>query len=380
MNYIRPRIDLLNDYKSDEIRNAEERMEYKADHVKHVFHLYGIDIAVKEIVNREYGLCFRVEVEPGTAIKKIKELKLDLEVALAGYIEIVPDKDLCWTYYIIRKNDKRDFVGLKKIINSESFQNNESPLAIAAGIDMRGKEIVLDLLQDSHLLITGTTGSGKSVFIDDIILSVIYHTAPEDLKLILMDTKSVDLNVYEGIPHLLLPVIKTQKKALDIFLWLEDEMQKRLSLFASESVKNIDDYNEAILAKGKSKLNRILLIIDEYSDMINSAPDELNTVIERCVRLGRTVGVHLILATQLAVNSVVTPQIKANLNCRVSFTLFDKREEQVLNQYSGKAKLLGEGDMIISGSMAVPDIHGQAAYVSLKEISSIVEAVKNNIN
>lgn len=227
-------------------------------------------------------------------------------------------------------------------------------------------------------MVAGTTGSGKSIFIDDIILSILFNASPEEVRLLLIDPKYVELMAYNGIPHLLGPVIKDADEALNSFLWIEDEIMRRYDSFSKKDAKNIEAYNAIVSKVNEVQLPRILIIIDEYMDLILTSPAETNQVIDRITRLGRAAGIHLLLATQLPIAKIVTPQIKANIPCRASFTVVDGRESRIILNATGAERLLGSGDMIFSQSDSDRAIHAQAAYVSDTELWNVVDFVKDN--
>ncbi|MBQ6407074.1 MAG: DNA translocase FtsK, partial [Butyrivibrio sp.] len=267
---------------------------------------------------------------------------------------------------------------LRDIMETEEFKNAGCEIPIAAGMDVLGKPFVFDLVEAPHLLVAGTTGSGKSVFLNDIILSILYTKTPREVQLVMIDPKMVELGAYRGIPHLYMPIINDSYKALSAMETVDKEMMRRYELFSSLGVKTIDDYNKQVAEE--AKLPRIVIIIDEYMEMMYSAPDNLESLVERISRLARAAGVHLVMATQRPSSDVITPNIKANLPCRASFTVIDWRESKTILDRTGAERLLGNGDMLFSTSGASVPIHAQAAYVDYDEVDQVIDALKQSGN
>lgn len=318
------------------------------------------------------ALTFEIQPALGVSVKNINRLKADIELRLKASIEIIGNAAGKDTIAVAVKNSERPVIGLRTLLEAEQFKKS-SVLTIAVGMDIFGEAVYKNLTEMPHLLIAGTTGAGKSVFIDDILLSILSKANPEEVKLLLIDPKLVELMPYNGIPHLIAPVISDADNTLEWFLWLEDEMQTRYQKFADKHVKNIEDYNNI----AEKKYAKIVVVIDEYSDLMADSPKELNQVIDRIARLGRAAGVHLILATQLPVASIVTPQIKANIPCRASFTVIDSRESHAILDRTGAERLLGSGDMIFSPGDNSQQRHVQAAFVSEDEVHNVIEYIKS---
>ena len=375
-NYDYPPIDLLNEYSTDELFMNEDRVRGLGEALERTIREFKVDASVVNSRSTSLAITFTVRPGIGVSVKEFNKLKNDIELHLGSEIEINTVGEERGTIEIIVKNTQRPLIGLRSIIDTSDFWDDDSCMTIAAGVDIQGNPLYIDLSTAPHMLIAGSTGSGKSIYIDDILISLLYRAQPSELRLILMDPKRVELNPYNGLPHLLNPVISNAKESLDAFSWVEDEMIRRYDAFSQIGVKTIDEYNAKI--SGGSFIPRLLVIIDEYMDLMTDAPKEINMLIDRAARLGRAAGIHLILATQLPIAKVVTPQIKANIPCRTSFTVVDGRESKVILDKTGAERLLGSGDMIFSRTDNTGFVHGQAAYVSESELKSVVDFIKRH--
>jgi len=376
-NYVAPPISLLRDYSPDSIFTDADRIRRLADILQRTCDSFNIAAKVTDVKATSLAITFTLSLAPGVSVKSITKLKADFELHLASEIEFNGYGEGRNSIQILAKNMNRPMIGLKSVIESNNYKESESPLTVAAGVDVQGNPFIIDIAQAPHMLIAGTTGSGKSVFIDDILISILYKARPEDVRLLLIDPKIVELNPYNDIPHLLSPVISSPDESLNSFMWVEDEMLRRYDIFSSVNVKHIDVYNSYAEKNGLERLPRILIIVDEFTDLMLESPKETNEVIDRIARLGRAAGVHLILATQLPVAKIVTPQIKANIPCRASFTVVDGRESRIILDKTGAERLLGNGDMIYSQSDHEGSVHAQAAYVSDTELWDIVNYIKS---
>ena len=377
-SYVPPSPNQLNNYSPDEIFMNPQRAKETALIIQSKCKEFGISATVVDINITSLALTFALMLGEKVSVKSTKGLKLDFEVALGSEIEMDVASDDTNLVHISVKNMRRPMIGLKSVVESTEFKESSSPLSVAAGIGVNGNPLVIDIAKAPHILIAGTTGSGKSVFIDDILLSILFHATPDEVRLLLIDPKLIELMPYNGIPHLLSPVLQSTEESLDAFLWIEDEMMRRYDSFSKESVKDIDTYNLRMQEKDEKKLPRILIVIDEYMDLMMGSPKEINELIDRIARLGRAAGIHIILATQLPVAKIVTPQIKANIPCRASFTVVDGRESRIILDKTGAERLLGNGDMIFSASDSMGAVHAQAAYVSDLELKNIVKYVVDN--
>lgn len=318
---------------------------------------------------------YEVSPKPGTKVSKIVNLSDDLALSLAARsirIEApVPGKSVIG---IEVPNDKPQVVGLKEVITSEEFLNNPSSLAVGLGKEISGKPLIADLAKMPHLLVAGATGSGKSVCINTIITSLLYKSSPEEVKLLLIDPKVVELAHYNGIPHLLSPVVTDPKKASNALNWAVNEMNKRYQLFAENGVKDITGYNK----KCEDKMYKIVIIIDELADLMMACGNEVEDYICRLAQMARAAGMHLIIATQRPSVDVITGIIKANIPSRIAFAVSSQVDSRTILDQVGAEKLLGKGDMLFYPSGAPKPVRVQGAFVSDEEVEKIVSFVKSN--
>ena len=276
-------------------------------------------------------------------------------------------------------NKENEVVHLRDIIDTEEFYEHSSKLAFALGKDVGGKEIITDIAKMPHVLIAGSTGSGKSVCINTLITSIIYKAKPSEVKLVMVDPKVVELSVYNGIPHLLIPVVTDPKKAAGALSWAVQEMVNRYSLFANKGVRDIKGYNEAISKEGGIELlPQIVIIIDELADLMMCSPKDVEDAICRLAQMARAAGMHLVIATQRPSVDVITGIIKANIPSRISFAVSSQVDSRTILDMVGAEKLLGKGDMLFYPSGAPKPVRVQGAFVSDKEVEKIVDFVKAN--
>ena len=276
-------------------------------------------------------------------------------------------------------NKENQAVMLRDIIQSQEFQTAKSKLSFAVGKDIAGKPVVADIAKMPHILIAGATGSGKSVCINTLIVSILYKASPEDVKLIMIDPKVVELSVYNGIPHLFIPVVTDPKKAAGALNWAVTEMMNRYNIFAEFSVRNLQEYNRKVenmrIPEGEErppKLPQIVIIVDELADLMMVAPGEVEDAICRLAQLARAAGIHLIIATQRPSVNVITGLIKANMPSRVAFAVSSGTDSRTILDRNGAEKLLGKGDMLFYPQSYHEPARIQGAFVSDEEVSDIV--------
>lgn len=317
---------------------------------------------------------FELHPEVGVRVSKIQGLSNELAMALAAtHIRIeapIPGKAAVG---IEIPNNKSASVPLRDVLDSDNFKNGKGHILVALGKDITGKTIVTDLSQMPHLLIAGSTGSGKSVCINSIITSIIYHSKPEDVKLILIDPKVVELSVYNGIPHLRTEVITNMKMAEGALNWAVREMEARYQLFASSKVRNIDGYNKL---NSDKKMPYILIIVDEFADLMNVAAKEVEVLIQRLTQKARAAGIHLILATQRPSADVITGVIKSNIPSRIAFMVESALNSRIILDEGGAETLLGKGDMLFKQAGKLNTIRVQGAFISDEEVESVVNYVR----
>ncbi len=338
---------------------------------------FGIAARVVEINLGPAVTQYALEIALGTKLSKITALSNDLALALAaptGQIRIeapIPGRSLVG---IEIPNRSLEFVTLKQMLSSDEMQHAKSKLTVALGLDVAGNPVVADVARMPHVLIAGTTGSGKSVLVNSWIASLLYRTTPNEVKLILVDPKRVELTGYNGIPHLLTPVIVDVDKILSALKWALQEMDRRYKLFAGNSVRNIDSYNEL---SGFQALPFIVIFIDELADLMSYAPVEVEDAICRIAQMARATGIHLIVSTQRPSVDVITGLIKANIPCRVAFNVSSMVDSRVIIDMPGAEKLLGRGDMLYIPPDQAKPTRIQGTYVSEQEIGQLVEFLKS---
>tara|TARA_B100001093_G_scaffold95121_1_gene87266 strand:- start:9296 stop:11392 length:2097 start_codon:yes stop_codon:yes gene_type:complete len=332
---------------------------------------FGIDGKITKINNGPVVSLYEFEPAPGIKVSKIINLSDDLArntSSTSARVSTIPGKN---TVGIEIPNESREGVYLKEIVGNEKFQKKEIQLPIAIGKSISGTPIVGDLTVMPHLLIAGTTGSGKSVCINTIIVSLLYRLSPDLCKFILIDPKMLELSAYEGIPHLLSPVITDSKKAASALGWTVREMNNRYKLMSKEGVKNIDGYNK----KHKLKMPYIVVVVDEMSDLMLVAGKEIENYIQKLSQMARAAGIHIIMATQRPSVDVITGTIKANFPTRISFRVSSKIDSRTILGEQGAEQLLGNGDMLfMSSANRIIRIHGP--YIAEKEIEKITNILR----
>ena len=371
--YVFPNIDLLEYHNPENNFTNREYVQAMAEELSTTLQAFKVKGTITDVRMNPFAVLFDIIPDPGITVKSIQNLRTDLEVHMASPVEIVSVGEGKYTIGLAVKNWERPLIGLRDIMETEEFKNNDYALPIAAGMNVLGKPFTFDLAATPHLLVAGTTGSGKSTFLNTIILSILYTKTPEEVRLIMIDAKGVELNAYNHVPHMLAPAAKDPKDAFSIIDWAETEMMRRYEKFASCGAKNIDTYNAAS-PTGKT-MPRIVIIVDEYMEMMFQAPKETEDWIAHLARLSRAAGIHLVLATQRPTSNIITSSIKANIQCRASFTVVDWRESKTIIDRTGAERLLGNGDMLFSAADAAIPIHAQAAYVSYDEVDRVIADV-----
>ena len=322
---------------------------------------------------------YELQPEQGVKVSKIvglaDDIKLNLAVADLRIEAPIPGKAAVG---IEVPNSENTAVMLRDLLESDEFKNSRSPISFAVGKDIAGKVVVADIAKMPHLLVAGATGSGKSVCINTLIMSIIYKADPEDVKLILVDPKVVELSVYNGIPHLMIPVVTDPKKAAGALNWAVAEMEKRYKLFAEYNVRDLKGFNEKVLRgetgeDAEKKLPQIIIIIDELADLMMVAPGEVEGAICRLAQLARAAGLHLILATQRPSVNVITGLIKANMPSSIAFSVSSGVDSRTIIDMNGAEKLLGKGDMLFYPSGYPKPVRVQGSFVSDKEVQKVVD-------
>jgi len=373
-----PPLDILSSA-AKSVASDEDLLKDNAEKIRQKLEQFGIEVTMHEIHVGPTVVQYTLRPYEGVKLSKITSLKDDLALALAAKsvrIEApIPGKSLVG---IEVPNEKRTIVHLKEILESKEFHEIDSRLRIPLGRDVAGKAVVEDLVSMPHLLIAGTTGSGKSVGINTLILSLMYQNTPADLKLIMVDPKRVELSTYNNIPYLLTPIITDPEKAVIALRWVVAEMNRRYVLFQQTKHRNITDYNKN--PKMKDKLPRVVIIVDELAELMMAAKNEVEAYICRIAQMARAVGIHLVIATQRPSVDVVTGLIKANIPARVAYAVRAAVDSKTILDGIGAEDLLGKGDMLyLSPGMDKP-FRVQGIYVSSREIEDVTNFVKlNNI-
>jgi S-DNA-T family DNA segregation ATPase FtsK/SpoIIIE len=337
---------------------------------------FGISARVVDVTRGPTYTRYEIQTAPGTKVSKVKALSNDITMSLASEdvrIEApIPGKAAIG---IEVPNKARTAVTLRDVVDSPEFESSTSPLTVALGKDIEGNTVVADLSQMPHLLIAGATGAGKSVCINSIICSILFRSSPDQVKFMLVDPKVVELATYNGIPHLLAPVLNHPKKAAAALKWAVQEMERRYALFAKTGVRDIERYNELMGERGDVTMAQVVIIIDELADLMMVARAEVEDAICRLAQMARAAGMHLVVGTQRPSTDVITGLIKANIPSRLSFTVSSATDSRVILDVSGAEKLLGRGDMLFLPVGWTKPKRIQGAFVSNHEIEKIVDHV-----
>ncbi|QQG43678.1 MAG: DNA translocase FtsK [Candidatus Daviesbacteria bacterium] len=364
---------------SDKVGSAAERGDVKksAAIIEKTLESFGVAAKVAEVNGGPAVTQYALEISAGTKISKIANLQHDLALALAtptGTVRIeapIPGKSLVG---IEVPNRSLEVVGLKQVLSSDEMSKHKSKLAVALGRDTSSKPLVVDIDRMPHVLVAGTTGSGKSVLVNSFIASLLFRNSPDELKLILIDPKRVELTNFNGIPHLLTPVITEPEKILSALKWAMAEMDRRYKLFQSVGVRNIAGYNEM---SGFQALPYIVILVDELADLMMFAPVEVEDAITRIAQLARATGIHLVVATQRPSVDVITGLIKANIPCRIAFNVSSMIDSRVILDTPGAEKLLGRGDMLFLPPDASKPMRIQGVFVQDAELNNLIKYLKD---
>ena len=379
-HYEFPPIQLLSEGEKKAVKGGKKAVADTATKLQKTLYSFGVSAKVENVSVGPAITRYELKPAEGVRVSKIANLADDIALNLAAEtirIEApIPGKQAVG---IEVPNKENEVVHLRDIIDSDEFKNHKSKLAFALGKDVAGNEVVTDIAKMPHVLIAGATGSGKSVCINTLIASIIYKAKPSEVKLVMVDPKVVELSVYNGIPHLLIPVVTDPKKAAGALAWAVQEMVNRYSLFASKNVRDIKGYNEALDEEGEGqKLPQIVIIIDELSDLMMVSPKDVEDSICRLAQMARAAGMHLVIATQRPSVDVITGIIKANVPSRISFAVSSQVDSRTILDMAGAEKLLGKGDMLFYPAGAPKPVRIQGAFVSDKEVEKIVDFIKGN--
>ena len=376
-----PSIDFLqNGVSRAEDPAVDQEMKEKAGILVETLKSFGVTVRITGIFRGPSVTRYEIQPAAGIKVSKITGLADDIALSLAAQgvrIEApIPGKPAIG---IEVPNSHKDTVSLREILESDSFRSSRSKLAFAVGRDIAGNAVVGDIARLPHMIIAGATGSGKSVCTNSIIMSILYHATPEEVKLILIDPKIVEFTVYEGIPHLLIPVVTDPKKAAGALNWAVQEMQRRYNLFAENSVRDLGDYNAAAAQPGSGlePMPQIVVIIDELADLMMTTSKEVEDSICRLAQKARAAGMHLIIATQRPTTDIITGLIKANIPSRIALSVMSQVDSRTILDTGGAEKLLGHGDMLYLPNGKIKPVRVQGCFTSTKEIEKVVDFIKS---
>ena len=378
--YIYPDISLLNINESNNTMSNQEIIK-NGKIIEKTLDNFNMDCQITSINKGPVITCYELKPAPGIKLSRIVSLSDNISMALGSSdirIEApIPGKTVVG---IEVANKFKDSVGLREILESSEFVNSKSDVPLTLGKDVEGNIIVESISDMPHLLIAGATGSGKSVCINTIITNILYKSSPNDVRLMLIDPKVVELSVYNGIPHLLIPVVTNPKKAGYALNWAVDEMERRYKLFAEAQVRDIKGYNKKKIKEGKisEKIPKIVIIVDELADLMMVSSNEIEDYIARLAQMARASGMHLILATQRPSVDVITGTIKANIPSRIAFAVSSAVDSRTILDISEAEKLLGRGDMLFYPSSYSKPKRIQGAFISDEEVERLVDFVKLN--
>ena len=364
---------------------SDAHLRETAMKLQQILQNFGVNVTVTNVSCGPAVTRYELQPEMGVKVSKIVGLTDDIKLNLAAAdirIEApIPGKAAVG---IEVPNKENSAVMLRDLLETAEFKNSQSKISFAAGKDIAGKVVVADIAKMPHVLIAGATGSGKSVCINTLIMSILYKASPEEVKLIMIDPKVVELSVYNGIPHLMIPVVTDPKKAAGALNWAVAEMMRRYQVFAEQNVRDMKGYNEkaasspAIDGEELKMMPQIVIIVDELADLMMVAPGDVEEAICRLAQLARAAGIHLVVATQRPSVNVITGLIKANMPSRIAFSVSSGVDSRTIIDMNGAEKLLGKGDMLFYPSGYQKPARVQGAFVTDKEVQSVVEYLKNH--
>ena len=379
-NYEYPPVELLSKGSQKGIKGGAKALTDTATKLQKTLYSFGVSAKVENVSVGPAITRYELKPAEGVRVSKIANLADDIALNLAAEtirIEApIPGKQAVG---IEVPNKEKQAVHLREVLESEEFENSESKLTIALGKDVAGNTQLADIAKMPHVLIAGSTGSGKSVCINTIITSIIYKAKPSEVKLVMVDPKVVELSVYNGIPHLLIPVVTDPKKAAGALAWAVQEMDNRYNLFAKKGVRDLKGYNKAVKKdEGVGMLPQIVIIVDELADLMMVAAKDVEESICRLAQKARAAGMHLVIATQRPSVDVITGLIKANVPSRIAFAVSSQVDSRTILDSVGAEKLLGKGDMLYFPAGAPKPARVQGAFVSDEEVEKIVDFIKQN--
>ena len=374
--YLYPPVSLL---KRSEPVSADIAKETKmlADRLVDTLLSFGIDSNVVGVTRGPTVTRYELTLQRGTKFSRVSNLSEDIALSLGAQsirISTIPDK---LAIGIEVPNSQQQVVTIRDIIDSAEFRNHKSKICFPVGKDIANKSVIGDIGKMPHMLIAGTTGSGKSVCINSILISLLYKSSPEEVRLIMIDPKMIELGVYNGIPHLLIPVVTDPKKASGALNWAVSEMMRRYKLLSDMGVRDLASYNEEIKARGEGEtLPQIVIVIDELADLMFVAAREVEEAIARIAQMARAAGMHLIIATQRPSADIITGIMKANIPSRVAFAVASQIESRIILDTPGAEKLIGKGDMLYAPLGMPKPMRVQGCFITTAEVEAVVEFIK----
>ena len=378
-NYDFPPVSLLDPNSQDNYVEAGAELRLNAQRLSDTLRSFGVDAAAGDVIRGPAITRYEFVLAQGVKLSKVTNLADDIALALgASGVRIAPIPDKISVVGIEVPNRTVSPVLIRDVIESRAFAGHRSPVAFAVGRDIGNKEIVGDIAKLPHVLIAGTTGSGKSVCTNSLIISLLYKSSPEDVRFIMVDPKMVELAPYNGIPHLLIPVVTDPKKAAGALQWAVFEMMKRYKTFSELGVKKLEEYN-AIAARREDiqHMASVVVVIDELADLMTVAAKEVEESICRVAQMGRAAGMHLVIATQRPSSDVITGLMKANIPSRIAFAVKDSVNSRIILDDTGAEKLVGRGDMLYAPIGSNKPIRVQGCYITPEEIERVVDYVKS---
>jgi len=377
--YVKPPYGLLKTPASSRGKKGNEAdLRAQAQTLEDTLRSFNLDAKVVNICRGPVVTRFEVAPAPGVRVSRIVSLQDDIALNLAAQsIRIEAPIPGRAAIGIEVPNNDISMVYLKELVDTAEFRNIDSYISFGLGKDIAGKKIYADIAKMPHLLVAGATGAGKSVCINTIIMSILYNASPEDVRMILIDPKVVELSVFNNIPHLMVPVVTDPKKAASAINWAVVEMQRRYQMFAASGSRSIDEYNENAFNEGNKKVPKILVVIDELSDLMMVSAREMEDAICRIAQLGRACGIHLIIATQRPSVDVITGTIKANIPSRIAFAVSSHTDSRTIIDMGGAEKLLGRGDMLYYPTGKDRPIRVQGCFVTHAEVNAVAAFLKS---
>jgi len=378
--YQYPALSLLDETEQMDAAGVAGELRANQNRLEDTIHSFGIDANIVDVTRGPSVTRYELELDQGVRLNKLTNLSDDIALALgASGVRIAPIPGKISMVGIEVPNQLVTTVSIHDVIGSKSFRDHRSKVAFAVGKDIGGNPIVGDIAKLPHLLIAGTTGSGKSVCTNSLIISLLYKATPEEVRLIMVDPKMVELGIYNGIPHLLIPVVTDPKKAAGALQWAVTEMMNRYRTFSQVGVRKLEEYNTKVACNGEvEKMPAIVVVIDELADLMLVAAKEVEESICRVAQMGRAAGIHLIIATQRPSADVITGLMKANIPSRIAFAVASSLESRIILDQTGAEKLVGRGDMLYFPIGKGKPTRVQGCFISDEEVSRVTEFIKRN--